>query len=179
LSDLHAALTRGAPVGGDAATGKLILPDGCKNLDEAADQFLAGLAPEDLLAFEQALQKETSKKFKGIGGVAIKAAERQPAFRELLLTRSREFLDGKLDHSDPAAVFFRYRTADGSAEPLIGEAFGESAPDLTTRGGAKPDEIAVLAVPPGPSGDRFRELAATVLPGVDLTPAPLPDDICF
>src|SRR5205823_4687999 len=112
LSDLHAALTRGAPVGGDAATGKLILPDGCKNLDEAADQFLAGLAPEDLLAFEQALQKETSKKFKGIGGVAIKAAERQPAFRELLLTRSREFLDGKLDHSDPAALGAHARGAD-------------------------------------------------------------------
>jgi hypothetical protein len=164
---------------GDGATGKLILPDGCKDLDAAADQFLAGLAPEDLLAFEQALQKETSRKFKGLGGVCLKPVEKGPPFRELLLTRSREFLDGKLDHSDPAAVFFRYRTADGSAEPLIGEAFGEAMPDLTGRSGVRPDEINVLAVPPGPSGDRFRELAAAVLPNVELSPAPLPDDICF
>ncbi len=53
-------------------------------------------------------------------------------------------------------------------------------PDLTTaKGGEKPHEINVLGVPPGEAGDRFRALAAEVLPGVDLTPAPLPEDICF
>ena len=179
MADMHAALAKAMPATADGGAGKLILPDGCKNLDEAADQFLAGLAPEDLLTFEQTLQKEVSKKFKGLGSVCLKPMEKGPHFCELLLTRSREFLDGKLDHSDPATVFFRYRTADGSAEPLIGEAFDEAAPELTTRNGAKPAEINVLAVPPGPAGDRFRELAGKVLEMVDLTAAPLPDDICF
>ena len=116
LADMHAALAKAIPTSADSAgTGKLILPDGCKNLDEAADQFLAGLAPEDLLAFEQTLQKEVSRKFKGLGGVCLKPLEKGGRFRELLLTRSREFLDGKLDNSDPATMFFRYRTSDGSA----------------------------------------------------------------
>ena len=180
LADMHAALGRAVLTSADSAgAGKLILPDGCKNLDEAADQFLAGLAPEDLLAFEQSLQKDVSRKFKGLGGVCLKPLEKGGRFRDMLLSRSREFLDGKLDQSDPATIFFRYRTADGSAEPLIGEAYGEAAPEVITRSGAMPHEVTLLGVPPGSSGDRFRELASTVLPDIEITAAPLPDDICF
>jgi hypothetical protein len=164
----------------DESGGKLILPDGCANLDEAADQFLAGLAPEDLLAFEQALQKEIKRKFRGLGSVCLKPLDKGPRFRELLLERSREFLDTKFDHSDPAEVFFRYRTDDASTGPLIGASFGLAAPALTsTRDAEPPHEINLLAVPPGPAGDRFRELAEQLLPGANLVPAPLPDDICF
>ena len=181
LSEMHAALSVIAPSTADVTGGgKLILPDGCKNMDAAADQFLAGLAPEDLLAFEQGFQKEIAKKFNGLGSVCLKPLEKGPLFREMLLARSREFLDSKLDHSDPAAIFFRYRTADGSAEPLIGEAFDEAAPDLKPpKGDEQPFEINVLAVPPGPAGDLFRSMAAKVLPSVDLASAPLPGDICF
>lgn len=180
LADMHAMLAKlGASSTDLVGAGKLILPDGCKNLDEAADQFLAGLAPEDLLAFEQQLQKEVAKKFRGLGSVCLKPAEKGPAFRELLLARSREFLDGKLDHSDPATVFFRYRATDSSAQPLIGEAFDESVPELTGTGGEKPYEIALVAVPPGPTGDRLQALTAQTLPHAELIPAPLPDDICF
>ena len=180
LADLHATLAKSAaPVGDLKSGGKLILPDGCKNLDEAADQFLAGLAPEELLAFEQSLQKEITKKFRGLGSVCLKPAAKGPPFRELLMLRSREFLDRKLDHSDPATVFFRYRPDDNASAPLIGEAFDEAAPDITPLGGVKPYEINLLAIPPGPSGDRFLKLTHATLTNVELTVAPLPDDICF
>lgn len=180
LADLHAAVAKLAPTAPTpTALGKLILPDGCTNLDEAADQFLAGLAPEDLLSFEERLQKETTKKFRGLGSVCLKPAEKLAPFRELLLTRCREFLDSKLDRSDPATVFFRYRTADGTAEPLIGEAFDEAAPELAALGGNPRDELAVLGVPPGPAGEQLQALAAQTLPHAQLIAAPLPDDICF
>jgi hypothetical protein len=106
--------------------------------------------------------------------------EKGPVFREILLLRSREFLDRHLDHSDPAMMFFRYRSDDGSAEPLIGEAYEESAPELTTsKGEGRPFEISVLGAPPGAVGDEFRELVKQVIPGVSLISAPLSDDICF
>jgi hypothetical protein len=179
LTDMHAALTASAPALDDAG-GKLILPDGCATLDDAADQFLAGLAPEDLLAFEQALQKEVTRKLRGLGSVCLKAKEKGQRFRDMLLERSREFLDTKFGHSDPAEVFFRYRTDDGSTGPLIGEAFASAAPKLASTRDAEPQlEVNVLAVPPGPAGDRFRELAEKMLPGSKLIPAPMPDDICF
>src|SRR5262249_15635923 len=141
LSEMHAALALIAGSSGDlVGAGKLILPDGCADLDAAADRFLAGLAPEDLLAFEPRLQQEVTKKFRGRGSVCLKPTEKGAPFRELLLARSREFLDAKLDHSDPAAVFFRYRTAAHTAQPLLAEAFDEAAPELVIKGGAKPEE---------------------------------------
>jgi hypothetical protein len=70
------------------------------------------------------------------------------------LSSARKFLDTKLDHSDPAAVFFRTRTQVGSAESLLAEAFDEAAPDLVPTG-EKPYEMVVLGVPdPTATGSR-------------------------
>ena len=180
LGDMHAALSKTTGLGAErAGPGKMILPDGCKDLDAAADQFLAGLAPEDLLAFDKALQKDITRKFRGLGNVCLKPVEKGPPFRELLLKKAREFLDAKLDHSDPAEVFFRSRTQTGTAEALLAEAFDAATPDLTPLGGTRPYEMVVLGVPPGPDGDRLAALARTAMPDVELTAAALPDDICF
>jgi eukaryotic-like serine/threonine-protein kinase len=108
----------------------------------------------------------------------LKLGQKGPPFRELLEARAREFLDARLDAADPAAVFFRNRTGSQADHPLIGEAFDAAMPDLPG-GGPKPEEATVLAAPPGPDGDRFREVVADALPGVEFTPAPLPDDITF
>ena len=57
----------------------MVLPDGCETLDDAADQFLGALAPEDILAFDQALQKDAAKKFRGVANVCLKP-DRTDAF---------------------------------------------------------------------------------------------------
>jgi serine/threonine protein kinase len=158
--------------------GKMILPDGCSDLDEAADQFLAGLVPEDLLDFDQSLQKSLHRRFRGLGSVCLKPIEKGPQFRELLLVKAREFLDTKLDHSNPATVFFRSRTQSGTAETLLSEAFEEANPILMPTG-ARPYEMTVLGVPPGDDGTRLLTLTRTALPDLELTAAALPDDICF
>jgi hypothetical protein len=179
LAEMHTSLGGPTPTTEESPGGKLILPDGCTNLDETADQFLAGLAPEDLLAFEQALQKEITRKFRGLGSICLKPIEKGPRFRQMLLERSREFLDTKFDHSDPAEVFFRYRTDDGTAESLVRDAFRDAAPTLATDEGGPAGEVNILGVPPGPAGDHFRDLVEATLPGVKFTPAPLPEDIAF
>jgi hypothetical protein len=179
LGEMHATLSRGSgPVHASAGPGKMILPDGCKDLDDAADAFLAGLAPEDLLAFDQTLQKNITRKFRGLGTVCLNALEKGGPFRELLLSSSRKFLDTKLDHSDPATAFFRSRVQAGSAESLISEAFDEASPDLLPVG-ERPYEMVVLAAPTGADGERLQALVKTTFPDTELTAAPLPDDICF
>lgn len=180
LTDLHVAIAAsGTTVGDPAGPGKLILPDGCSTLDDAADRFLAGLNPSDVLAFDQLLQLEIGRKFRGLAAICLKPLEKGPAFRELLLTRSREFLDTKLDSANPAAVFFRCRSGGADDFPLIGEAYAGANPELAGYTGKKPDELAILAVPEGEVGDRFRSVVAAALPGVEFTTAPLPDDIVF
>jgi len=179
LDGFHAALDAGAAAAGSAGPGKLILPDGCATLDDAADRFLAGLNPDDVLDFDTRFQKELARKFRGLAGICLKPAEKGPVFRDLLTTRAREFLDGRLDAADPATVFFRNRTGGQADHPLIGEAFDGASPDLPGSGGVRPEEVTVLAAPPGADGDRFRKVVAEALPGVEFTAAPLPDDIAF
>ena len=187
LLDFEAAFGPPAPAGSKEVTvtpdpagpGRLILPDGCSTLDDAADRFLAGLAPDDMAEFDRGVQRESQRKFKGIAAVCLKPAEKGGLFREVLLARARAFLDARLDAADPAAVFFRNRAGDESDHPLIGEAFGEAAPEVAGLGGRGQDEVMVLAAPAGPDGDRFRELVAEALPGVDLVPAAVADDILF
>jgi hypothetical protein len=179
LNEILAALVK--PQQTDQAVmgpGKMILPDGCNDLAAAADQFLAGLAAQDLIAFDQSLQKSIMRKFRGIGAVCLKPLEHGPAFRELLLRKSREFLDNKLDHSNPATVFFRSRTQAGTAEALLAEAIDEAAPDLIPLG-VRPYELIVLGVPQDEDGNRLLALTRKTLPNVELTAAALPDDICF
>jgi hypothetical protein len=177
LNDFHAALAAAAAQP-PAAVGKMILPDGCADLNAAADQFLAGLAPEDLLDFDQSLQKNIARKFRGLGSVCLKPVEKGPAFRELLLTRAREFLDARLEHSNPATVFFRSRKQAGSAESLVAEAFNDAVPGLLPPG-QRPYEMTVLGVPPGDDGRRLLDLARAALPDLEFVAAALPDDICF
>jgi eukaryotic-like serine/threonine-protein kinase len=180
LTNLHAAIAAVSKEGGDlSGPGRFILPDGCATLDDAADRFLAGINPTDVLAFDQSLQRKIRRKFRGLAAVCLKPLEKGPAFREMLLLRSREFLDGKLDSADPAAVFFRCRSGGPDDYPLIGEAYKGAAPEMTGYAGKTPDEMTLLAAPDGEFGEQFRLLVAKALPGVEFTPAPLPNDIVF
>jgi serine/threonine protein kinase len=179
LADFHATVGKASgsniePIG----PGQLILPDGCPDLDSAADRFLASLNPEDILAFDQDLQKDTTRKFKGLAAVCLKPQQKGPVFRELLLVKSRTFLDARLDHADPAAMFFRDRP-ETSAQSALWDAYTKASPEMSNQLGPNPGEMVILAVPGGPSGEKLRVEAALAVHGVDLTPAPLPDDIAF
>jgi eukaryotic-like serine/threonine-protein kinase len=167
------------PPSADPGPCATILPDGCATLDAAADQFLANLAAEDLLAFDQKLQKDLTRKFRGLGSICLKPIEKGPLFRTLLLAKAREFLDSKLDHSDAALVFLRSRTQVGSAAKQLAEAYDEAEPLVRPTNARAVQQLAVLAVPPGPAGEQVQALARDTLHGVDLVPAALPDDICF
>jgi hypothetical protein len=168
-----------APDGPPAAgPGRMILPHGVEGLDGAADQFLAALPPDDLVAFDTAVQAAVKAKFKRLTDVCIKPAH-AGAFRELLAAQAREFLDARLERADPAAMFFRHRQDEAAQRKMLAQAFEGAAPDLTAASGRPQTEAPILAAPAGPDGDRFRAEAEAALPGAELIPAPLPDDIVF
>ena len=154
--------------------GRMVLPDGCQTLDDAADQFLASLHPEEILAFDQAFQKDAAKKFRGIAAVCLKP-DKTDAFLELLTARSRAFLDERMERTDPATMILRWRGDGPEAVKLLAEAYAGAAPGLAV--GPEASETVLLAAPPGPAGDRLRELAHEACPGVAFVPAPLADDV--
>ncbi len=175
LGELAALAASGQPTSRPPGSGTAILPTGCDTIDAAAEQFLAAISPEDLLAFDQAFQKDALKKFRGVVGVCLKP-EKSPDFTSLLVDQSRAFLSERLEHADPAEVLLRYRGDGPDTVSVFAKAYADAAPTL-------PDdsipviEGAILSVPPGEAGDRIRALAAEACPEADFIPAPATEDI--
>jgi serine/threonine protein kinase len=161
-----------------AGPGRMILPHGVEGLDGAADWFLGLLPPEDTSAFDQKVQQEIEKKFKALVAVCNKP-EHANQLKSLLVGRANEFLDTKLEMVDPAVVFFRYRDDGPSGTKMVMQAYEGASPDLTGLSGKSQLEATILACPAGPEGARFRRLVEATVPGVQLIPASLPDDITF
>lgn len=164
----------------------LVLPDGCATLDDAADQFIGGLSPEDLLSFDvalqQTLQQEVAQRLRkgGEKGALVKfclKTDWSQDFISFLTRQARGFLDARLEHTDPATVFLRYRGQGRAAEDLMATAYRQAAPAVATVEGTPPADVAVLALPPGEAGSQVRQLASFACPGVEFIPAPLPDDM--
>jgi hypothetical protein len=158
----------------DSGLSTLLLPQGCNSLDEVADQFIGVLPAEDILAFDQELQTEIKRRVRGVVSVCLKP-HRSSDFLALLVARARAFLDERLGHADPAAMFLAQRGDGPDALKLLAEGYAAAAPALRLDGAAR--EVTLLAAPPGPDGDQLRRLAAEACPGVEFRPAPLTDDL--
>ncbi|MGL6096252.1 MAG: hypothetical protein ACRC7O_10715, partial [Fimbriiglobus sp.] len=175
LGELGQTLAAPAGLATVPEPGAVILPNGCENLDSAADQFLTAVSPDDILEFDRGLQAEVMRRFRGVVNVCLKP-DRAPDFLALLAAESRAFLDVRLEHADPAMIFLRHRgTGAGGA---VAAAFEAAAPPITFAGDPPP-ELAVLAVPSGAAGAMVREVAADVCPGVGFVPAVMAEDLVF
>ncbi len=159
--------------------GRMILPHGVEGITGAADHFLGSLPPQDILDFETNHQKDIALKFRSLVSVCV-SNQHSTAFLQLMKTQSRLFLDSRIGRMDAASIFFRRRNETATNTPkLLMSSFEEAAPDLTSISGKPQMEATILALPPGPEGERFRQLVDTVLSGVGFIPAANPDDILF
>jgi len=166
-----------APPGGLGDDGRTttILPPGCSTLEESADQFIGGLAPDDLLRFDEELQSEIVRKFRAVLNVCLKP-NRSAEFLALLSGNARSFLEARLERTDPATKFLQ-NYAGSAAHKILAASFDTAAPDALLLAGQSPMEAAVLASPPGDAGDLVRRLAAEACPGIEFIPALNEDDL--
>jgi serine/threonine protein kinase len=158
----------------DSGLSTLLLPVGCNSLDEVADQFLGSLLADDILAFDQELQTEIKRRVRGVVSVCLKP-HRSSDFLALLTARARTFLDERLGHANPAAMFLTQRGDGPDALKMLAEGYEAAAPGLKLDRPTR--EVALLAAPPGLEGERLRRLAAKACPGAEFRPAPLTDDL--
>jgi eukaryotic-like serine/threonine-protein kinase len=162
-----------------AGPGRMILPPGVEGLEGAVDVFLGALPHADILEFDAKLQIEIAKRFRSMVNVCVKQEYTQP-FLKVLGEKSLAFLSERLEQEDPAAAFFRYRCDNPEhMKKMIGEAFEDASPDLTSTSGRPQTEMTILACPVGPDGDRFRLMMQQLMPNEMFLPAALPDDIVF
>ncbi len=168
------------PPGAEATPcGTLVLPAGCDTVASTVTQIVDALPSEDILAYDQALQKELAKSFRGLASLCLKA-NRTPDFLTLLSARTTAFLDARLETTDPATILLRYQGEGVGLNALLRKAYDGAAPGVgpdPEAGGCAPVEATVLALPPGRPADQLRRALQGVTSGVEFIPAPLADDI--
>ena len=156
--------------------GRLILPAGCDSIASTVTQIIDALPAEDMLAYDQALQKELAKTFRGVASLCLRT-DRTPDFLAMLTARTQAFLDRRLETTDPATILLRYQGSGVALSGLLRQAYDAAAPALTAAAGPTPLEATILALPAGRSADQVRQALEGVTPGVEFIPAPLADDI--
>ncbi|HET6574426.1 MAG TPA: tubulin-like doman-containing protein [Fimbriiglobus sp.] len=174
LGEMSQALGAQAAADVGIGPGRMVLPEGCQTLDDAADQFLGSLPPEDILSFDQKFQKDLAAKFRGLANVCL-TKDKVDDFLDLLTGMARAFIDERMERTDPATMILRWRGDGAEASKLLAEAYAGAAPALSVETAAA--DTVVLAAPVGEAGDRLRQLAAEACPGVAFVPAPLADDV--
>lgn len=153
-----------------------ILPPGCESISAAADEFIGALPVNDLLTFETELQHLVVRKLRGIVNVTVKSELRED-FLSLFERKSREFIEPRVETTNPAELFFRYK-ADQPDTPLeLSEAFDLAAPELTSISGAAPAETTILALPSDETGEKLKAFFTQNLEGVSFIYAPIETDI--
>jgi eukaryotic-like serine/threonine-protein kinase len=166
----------GSPVSGPVAEpGAHVLPVGCDSLDSAADLFISGLPPEDLISFELEIQNLATRKFRGLANLCLKA-ERADRFFPMFADAARTFLDDRLEKANPAEALTRYRGHGNECLSVLEDAYLGAVPVIEPV--VKPQvESTILAAPDGPDGDHLRNLVGQANVGIEFIPARLTEDV--
>ncbi|MCZ2344326.1 MAG: protein kinase [Bacteroidales bacterium] len=176
FEDLHAGLTASDDTQVLCGPGEVLLPTGCATLDEAADVFLSRLAPEEILSFDQHLQKLIRKQFRGMVNVCMKP-ERSSEFLALVSAEAHAFLDSWLEHLDSAAAFWQFRTHDEQVEATLTQSLTQALPTPLPPPGAL--GTILLAVPAGPDGERIIYALTTTCADTAFLTVQSPDNIAI
>jgi hypothetical protein len=174
FEDLHSGLTGTGDSQVLRGPGEILLPAGCATLDEAADLFLSRLAPEEILAFDQHLQKTIRKKFRSLVNVCMKP-EYSSEFLALASAESRSFLDSWLEHVNAATAFWQFRPETGQVNETLTQALAQALPNPPPPAGSP--ETVLVAAPAGPEGERLLATAAACHPDTAILPVNQSDDI--
>ncbi len=161
----------------DLGLGQYLLPAGCRTLGEAVEQIMATLTPEELKAIDRRAQTIIGRAFEGQLHACTAPAHFFKDMEEAVLREVADLAAAPLGRAHAAEVYLEQRGQDDAVTELAG-AFDEATPELAGSGPAV-EEINILAVPPGPEGEHFRNLVGQALPDRTLIPVPSTDDIIF
>jgi serine/threonine protein kinase len=157
--------------------GRRLYLAGCKDLAGALEQFLGRITPEDLLELDGQMEATLKKQFTALVHVCLSTGNVLKRVEEAMLQTAREFAAGRLPQTSVADLFLEQQPDEALAQEEVSAFFDESAPELSVGARRGREALSVLATPPGPAGDRFRELVQRALPDLEVQPASSPDDI--
>jgi serine/threonine protein kinase len=173
LGELARLLGQAPPVERPAGLGRRLFAGGCKDLAAAVEQFLAAVTADDLLQLDGKVEEMLKEQFTALVHVCLSSKDNLKSLEAALLKTAGEFAAARLPATDAAALFLEQHPDPAAAQDEVAAFFDEAAPELAaggrkSRGAPAAAELAVMAVPDGPAGERFRTVACEALPDVEL-----------
>jgi serine/threonine protein kinase len=158
-----------------AVPGRTLFPGGCAGLADAAEHVLRGVSAEQVAELDEKIQAMIRQQFTALVHVCLAPTNLLRNLEVAMQEQAEALVNACLSPVTAAELFFAEHAEEDTAEEAIAAAYEEAAPELVARGG----EVCLLAVPPGPAGERFRDLARRALPDVPLVAVTGGDDLLF
>ncbi len=142
---------------GVPAVGRLLFPAGCGRLQDAAQQFIKGVTPEQMFELDARIQDMIKQKFTALVTICMVPSNHHKNVEPALLEVAGQFIEELMTPTNAAQLFLD-RNPDpeklkDEAETLVDEALPRLRPQPEIRA----DKLTVLAVPPGEAGDVIRQ----------------------
>jgi serine/threonine protein kinase len=168
-----------APEGSSNSRSRLLFPAGFRNLADAANQILETITPEELAELDVGMQLVLREQFDGLAHVCLASANLLVNLREAMQREAEAFVDARLAGLNVAEMYLEQNGDQEEAHDDLDAVYEDAAPELTGARSVSRDEICIVTAPPGPAGERFRELARSALADVDFVAAVGTHDIVF
>jgi hypothetical protein len=171
-------LTSDAPVG-DLGLGRYLLPFGCQTLDEAVARTVECVPAEEENALHDDIWKMIHSTLQENVHVCTAPTSLFRSLREAIDRKSQKVAEDSLGRAHAAKVYLERQAEQGDADADLASAFDEAQPEIVHSHRDSNQEFNILAVPPGPEGERFCALVQHALPDVPMRTAASTDDIVF
>ncbi len=180
LTELQRLLeTPTGAVESEPRAGRLLLPSGCKDLNQAVDELLASVGPEALLELDRRMQHAIKQEFTALVHICLASANLLKNVEATIMRAAEQFAGQLLGETNAADVFLEQHPDEEEAKDEASGFFDEAQPELAPGNGSSASSLCVVAVPPGPAGDRFRTLTRAALPEVEVLTTTAEDDVLF
>lgn len=158
--------------------GTVILPPGSENVDDAIEQFLEAIHPEDALGFDLHIQSELKGQFRGLANLCLKQGYGND-FLTMLQNQAGQFLNERLGFATPADLMVSVHDQPERLVSAVATAMHTACPEYYPPNPEPGQETAVIAVPPGESGEQVWQAARQAAVGVEWQRAEHANEILF
>ncbi len=175
--------TFGTEAGNDPRTelglGCYLLPFGCRTLEEAVRRILDALPPAEESALHAGVRGLIRTTLRDNMHLCTAPVSLLRELRERINREVEKVAEVSLGRAHAAEAYLKQHADDTAAADDLAAAFDEAQPELAGAPGTGGQGFCILAVPPGPEGERFRALVRHALPDVPMRAAASTDDIVF
>lgn len=165
----------------DTATAAHLYPPGCKDFKDTLAYVENRLGEEALNELDAQMEAMLKKQFTALVNVCLSSGNVLKNVATAMRHTAEQFVAARLGEWNVAEMFLEQHAEAEQAAAALADYYDKAAPQLpltlTPSKGGPTDELCVLAMPSGPSGERLRVLASAALPDVDWQAAPGDDDI--